>query len=430
MRIIGAGDRRVLYNWPAIVRAGPGSAVFIPEGEGKVDALAAVGLLATTVLSHDWTPECVAALTGYHLIIPADHDTEGDDYAKAARAKLSPVAVSIRMVPYLHLWQHLPPKRRGEQPAPHDDIKDWLDQGGDPARLLAICREIPAEGEAWRPAPIRSWAGKPVPQPEYTVPDRFPTEQVGLFSGEGAGGKSIMIQHLCAAHVLGREWLGCVPRQGPAIYVECEDAERVLWWRLAAIAAHYGVPIETFADAGLHLFSRVGEDTILAATNKRGIVEPTKACRQLYEMATDLKPVQIGIASAANVFAGSEIKRTEVQQFVNLLAGIPKVTKGSLVLITHPSLTGLSDTSLSHEGLSGTTQWHNAVRARGLIKVVKPKQGEGNGIDTGLRSITFHKNQYGPRRSPAASCAGRTAYTCRSRAPRKTLPSAPLRPRS
>jgi RecA-family ATPase len=119
-------------------------------------------------------------------------------------------------------------------------------------------------------------------------------------------------------------------------------------------------------------------------------------------MAGDIKPVQIAIDSVANVFAGSEISRTEVQQFVRLMTGLTRVTKGSVILATHPSLTGLSDTSLSHEGLSGTTQWHNAVRARAVLKSIKPKDGKDNGvIDTGLRSVTFHKNQYGP---PVAGC--------------------------
>jgi hypothetical protein len=393
---VGAGPRLVPYQWPALVRAGPGATVFIPEGEGKVDDLAAAGLLATTAVSHKWSTESITALTGMHAIILADHDEQGVKLADIARAKLSSVATSVRVVPYRHLWQHLPAATRGEAPAAGEDISDWLKKGGDPAKLIWICQKIPAEGEIWKPAPIRSWAGQEVPLPEFTVEDRIPAEQVFLFSGEGGGGKSGMIEHLCAAHALGREWLGAVLRQGPAIYIECEDAERVLWWRLAAIAAYYGVPIESFAGAGLELFSLVEEDTILAFTNKRGIVEPTAAYRRLYEMAGDLKPVQIGIASVANIFAGSEINRTEVQQFIKLLNRIPVLTKGSLTLVSQPSLTGIASTDMSHRSLSGTTQWHNAVRGRGAVEIIKPKQGEGNGIDIGLRSLTFYKNQYGP----------------------------------
>jgi RecA-family ATPase len=252
------------------------------------------------------------------------------------------------------------------------------------------------EYKAPTPANIRSWAGRTAPAPEFVVDDRIPAEQVFLFSGEGGGGKSSMVEHLCAAHAIGRPWLGCGLRQGPAIYLECEDAERILWWRLEKIAAHYGVPIETFADAGLLLYPLVEHDTILAATNKRGIVEPTQSYKWLYELAGDIKPVQIGIASVANTFAGSEITRTEVQQFIKLLARITAVTKGALTLVSQPSLTGLASTNVSHENLSGTTQWHNSVRGRAGVKIVKPKEGEGNGIDTGLRTLTFYKNQYGP----------------------------------
>jgi DNA primase len=103
VEVTGAGNRHVLYNWPAIMRAAPGSLVFVTEGEANAVALIAAGLLATTVLSHKWTPECVAALTGHHLIILADHDKEGGILANAAQKKLIPVAASTRIVPTAHL---------------------------------------------------------------------------------------------------------------------------------------------------------------------------------------------------------------------------------------------------------------------------------------------------------------------------------------
>src|SRR5262249_28305020 len=137
--ILGAPDRRVIYNWPAVMRAGPGSNVFVTEGEANAKALIDAGLLATTVLSHKWTPECAAALTGHHLIILADHDKEGAILAKAAQKKLIPVAGSTRVVPAAHLWTHL----RVGDPAPGDDVQDWIARGGDIGRLLDICREIP-----------------------------------------------------------------------------------------------------------------------------------------------------------------------------------------------------------------------------------------------------------------------------------------------
>ncbi|HET7384469.1 MAG TPA: hypothetical protein VFJ59_18025, partial [Pseudolabrys sp.] len=135
------------------------------------------------------------------------------------------------------------------------------------------------------------------------------------------------------------------------------------------------------------------ESAVLAtAPDKSGIVRPTPLYDWLYELAGDVKPVMIGIASSANVFAGNENVRTEVQQFIRLLRRVARVAGGTVLLISHPSLSGIDHSSASHAGLAGTTQWHNAVRARAAMRSCK----SDDGVDTGLREIKFHKNQYGP----------------------------------
>jgi RecA-family ATPase len=128
---------------------------------------------------------------------------------------------------------------------------------------------------------------------------------------------------------------------------------------------------------------------VLATCSRNGKIEPTPLYHQLLEAAGDIQPIMIGIASSANVYAGSEIDRSQVQQFVGLLTRMAIVANGSVVLISHPSLTGIT----TDTGLSGTTQWHNAVRARMYLKSVKPEAGEQP--DNDLRQLTFKKNQYG-----------------------------------
>src|SRR5262249_13469293 len=123
---------------------------------------------------------------------------------------------------------------------------------------------------------------------------------------------------------------------------------------------------------------------------RSGKIEPTTLYEQLLEAAGDIKPKMIGIASSANVFLGNEINRTDVQQFISLLTRIAMRADGSVVLISHPSLAGIS----TDTGLSGPTAWHNSVRARFYIKSIKPEAGEQP--DNDLREIIFKKNQYGP----------------------------------
>jgi hypothetical protein len=325
--ILGAGNRRVLYNWPAVVRAGPGATVVVTEGEGNAADLIKAGLLATTVLSHQWGPESVAALTGCHLIILEDHDEDGRRLADEARSKLALVAASIRVVPYMHLWSRLSPAVRGAEPALHEDVSDWIKKGGDPAKLIEICREIPIVGAAPIIIDIGEWDEQPLPEQEWAVDDRYPLRQTGLFSGEGGEGKSSVVLHLCAAHALGRDWLGVTPRPGPAIFIDAEDDALVLHRRCGALVQHYGVRFCELA-AHLTLVSLVGEDAVLAAPARRtGIIEPTRLYKWLLELAGDTKPVMIGIASSADVFAGNEIDRSQVRQFIRMLTRIAIVSK-------------------------------------------------------------------------------------------------------
>ena len=149
---------------------------------------------------------------------------------------------------------------------------------------------------------------------------------------------------------------------------------------------------------GLKITSLFGQDAVLATPARDGKMEPTPLYRQLLQAAGDIKPKMIMIASAANVFAGSEINRTQTQQFVGLLNRIALVAVGGVVLIAHPSLTGIN----TDTGLSGTTQWHNAVRARLYLKAVKAVAGEQP--DNDLRELVFKKNQFGPRCATATDC--------------------------
>ena len=199
VEVTGAPERRVLYNWPAIMRAAPSSFVFVTEGEANAAALIGAGLLATTVLSHKWTPECAAALTGHHLIILADHDDSGKTLAANAQKKLAPVAASTRIVPAAHLWTHLPGEK---EPADGDDVQDWIALGGDPQKLLDICREIPINGI------LESVCATEIEIEDYDWiwPGRFALKKIGLIVGLPDEGKGLTITDIMARITRGLPW--------------------------------------------------------------------------------------------------------------------------------------------------------------------------------------------------------------------------------
>jgi RecA-family ATPase len=237
---------------------------------------------------------------------------------------------------------------------------------------------------------MSNWDREPIPERKWAIRDRVPLNQVGLFSGEGGTGKSIIELTKDVAHVTGKDWLGSLPEPGPAIYTGAEDDKDELHIRLAAIAKHYEVTFEELIAGGLHVLCLLGQDATLCAAGKSGRVETTDLYRQLYEAAGDIKPKNISIDTLTRAFAGNEINRVEVYAFAMHMQALAMVAGGSVTVLSHPSLQGIS----SGSGISGSTAWHGAFRFRQYLKGIKPAEGEQP--ETDLRELEFKKNQYGP----------------------------------
>jgi RecA-family ATPase len=248
-----------------------------------------------------------------------------------------------------------------------------------------------ATAAAFRFVDMSNWDNEPVPERKWAIKDRVPLNQAGLFSGEGGTGKSILELMKNVAHVTGKDWLGSMPEPGPAIYIGAEDDENEIHIRLAAIAEHYGVTFKDLIEGGLHVVCLLGEDaTLCAASGKSGKIEVTPLYRQLLQAAGDIKPKNISIDTLSRAFAGNEIDRPQVYAFAGHMQKLAMVAEGSVTVLSHPSLAGIS----SGSGISGSTAWHGAFRFRQYLKGVRPDGGEQP--DGDLRELEFKKNQYGP----------------------------------
>ena len=237
---------------------------------------------------------------------------------------------------------------------------------------------------------MSQWDTEPAPPRLWSVRDRIPLRQPALFSGEGAIGKTLLALQLSAAHVLGRDWLGMLPEPGPAIYFGAEDDADEIRRRMGDIAAHYGATFADLIDGGLHLLSFAGKDALLGVANRAGIIEPTLLFHRLHKAVCAIEPETLVIDTSADVYAGNENDRMQVRQFVGLLRGLAIEGNCSVLLCSHPSLTGIN----TGTGLSGSTGWHNSVRARMFFRTATTAQGEEP--DPELRELLFMKNNYGP----------------------------------
>ena len=254
---------------------------------------------------------------------------------------------------------------------------------------------------------MSKWDSEPVPERKWAIKDRVPLNQAGLFSGEGGTGKSIIELMKNVAHVTGKDWFGSTPEHGAAFYIGAEDEEDELHRRVAAIARHYGLTFKELVEGGLYIKCLLGEDaTLCSATGKSGKVETTALYRSLIQAAGDIKPKNISIDTLSRAFVGNEIDRVQVYGFAMHMQALAMAANGSVTVLSHPSLAGLS----SGSGLSGSTAWHGAFRFRQYLKGVKADKGDQPEND--LRELEFKKNQYGPLGETIAVRLGATVFLC------------------
>ena len=250
-----------------------------------------------------------------------------------------------------------------------DALRDAFDKA--PRRKKTNEHGVPGEDKGEAPPELvridlARYDTEPIPEREWGVRDRFPRRSVALLSGEGAVGKSILFLQLAAAHVLARDWLRSMPEPGPVLLVNCEDEGDELVRRLDPILKNYHAKFSDVA-ADLHAFSLADRDPLLALPDRSGRILPTPLYAELLERARAVQPICTVIDNVADVFGGSEIDRSQVRQFVALMRQIAIAANGYVIMSAHPSLAGIA----SKTGLSGSTQWHNSVRARAYMHIAR-----------------------------------------------------------
>src|SRR5262249_38963324 len=188
----------------------------------------------------------------------------------------------------------------------------------------------------------------------------------------------------------GLDWLGSMPKIGPAWYIGAEDDADEIRRRLAAIRDYHQARFKEMVDQGLRILPLIGKSATLAEPDARGKLQPTALYKQLLREAETHRPVSITIDPLSKIFAGNEIDRVHAYAFMDLMQALALSSGGSVNVVMHPSLAGIA----SGSGNSGSTGWIGAPRFRSYMRGVKAESGEQS--NSGLRQIEFKKNQYGP----------------------------------
>jgi hypothetical protein len=233
-----AGVRRVLYRLPELHDADAAATVYVAEGERDADALAALGLVATTNPggAGKWRLEYGEPLRGRHVVIVPDNDDAGQKHADQVAEMLANVAASVRVVSL----PRLPEK---------GDVSDWLTAGGTREQLEALAAAAPVWGatagrrdHTESTCPAREPWARAVSASRLLVESdadvewiaegiAAPGSIVGLASPRGLA-KTHLVHALAVAVARGGPFRGAPVRPGRVLLIDRDNSRRELRRRL------------------------------------------------------------------------------------------------------------------------------------------------------------------------------------------------------
>lgn len=226
--------------------------------------------------------------------------------------------------------------------------------------------------------------GKPIPARHWHVPGLLPVKQVTALYGDGGTGKSMIAMQLAVATAVGTPWLAKDVYEGNVIYLSAEDDIDEIHRRLHQIGNIEAMRRLTFR-------SLAGEDALLAITHGRtSQLIPTPLFNVLDARMASERPALLVLDTLADFFGGNENDRAQVRAFIGMLRGLAIRHNCAVLLLAHPSASGLS----SGAGSSGSTAWNNSVRSRLYLSRVFSNDGQEANPDA--RLLTVKKSNYGP----------------------------------
>lgn len=227
---------------------------------------------------------------------------------------------------------------------------------------------------------------RPLPR-KFVVADIIPDRNVTILGGDGGLGKSLIAKHVAVCVASDMPWLGFETISGPVVLLSAEDEIDEIHRRLIDICREETIDLATLTE--LHIVSLVGRESVLAVPDhEKGLLKRTAVFERLQTLLGTVKPKLLILDTLADVFGGNENDRVLARSFISLLRGLALDFDLAVLLIAHPSMSGMA----SGTGSSGSTGWSNSVRSR--LYLERPKRDRDDPPDEDERLLSVKKANY------------------------------------
>jgi hypothetical protein len=370
----GAPDLRPLYRLPSIAVT---RAVVLTEGEGKADALAKLGIQATSAMqganapvdATDWSP-----LTGKDVTIWPDNDAVGHAYAAAAATKLAQIGCQVRVV------QVPPGKTEGW------DAADCITDGDDPRELLAQATEQKAVSSAAtleKYFKVRS-AGPydltKAPLMAWVVPGLLVKRKVTMLVAPAGIGKSMLSLSLSIMVALRFPWAGWHPYSAEKVLViNAEDDYDDQMKRLTVAAAEMGVNPQEYAGR-IMLADEMSSLVAAHYDSKLDMVVQTPLIDALVAYMIENGIGVLVVDPFAETFEGKENSNDHLKQAAFIWREVARRANAAVLLIHHTKK-GSGDMAGNADASRGGGALIAAVRVLKTLFEMTAAEAERMGIE-------------------------------------------------
>jgi hypothetical protein len=316
----GAPDgMRPLYRLPEIAQS---TAVVLTEGEGCAEALAQLGIEATSAMQGanapidktDWSP-----LAGKPVVIWPDNDVPGAGYAKNVAQRLISIGCTVQVI--------TPPSDASEG----WDAVDAITEGKSPQDIIAAAIPATVEPKPAERGAFELWDLDELenqPPPTWLIDGIITKEALSLMWGKSGSMKSFVAIDMGLHIVCGLDWHGHKVEPGNVVFVAAEGAQglrrRAMGWIKSKQALGL---IKPGAAKG---FKVLRHSLVLASDDLSKLIEAIKK-----KCGTD-RPVLIIIDTLARTFgAGDENKQADMNAYVSACDRLREATGANVMIIHH-----------------------------------------------------------------------------------------------
>lgn len=255
---------------------------------------------------------------------------------------------------------------------PHsDEPAGQSGEGADPRQRADNEKRAGTDVEPLPTIWASSWSGCIRPQRQYLdARGLFPLGHVSIFTSQGGDGKTLLALQAAIGSCADGKWIGANIRRGKVLFYSAEEPIQEIQIRIDEICEAETIAVADLGGLGIIDLNYEVDASLVNADSRSGAIRLTKLFLRFEHTIAATNPIAVFIDNRGQVVTGNENDRVVASLTIRALELLADRYHCAIILLSHPSLSGIN----SGSGSSGSTGWVNT--ARSAVYLSRPKDAD------------------------------------------------------